>query len=90
MCNRARFDYGPQLLFDSTGKLFGERPRDNRFHPQELRPGSHNYTEVVTRLVARVYDKQVYDKQVFASPERACRRLAYIWVRSMYRPRTVA
>ena len=38
MCNRARFDGEPQTIFQSAAKLFNERPRDNRFHPQELRP----------------------------------------------------
>lgn len=43
MCNRARFDGEPEAIFESAGKLFGERPRDNRFNPQELRPKSRNY-----------------------------------------------
>ncbi len=30
-------------MFGSTGKLFGERPRENTFSPQELRPRSRNY-----------------------------------------------
>lgn len=38
MCNRARFAGEPETLFGSTGRLFGERPRDNRFDPRELRP----------------------------------------------------
>ncbi len=43
MCNRARFDGEPEAIFGSAGKLFGERPRDNRFNPQQLRPKSRNY-----------------------------------------------
>lgn len=43
MCNRARFTGEPETLWGSAGKLFGERPRDNRFNPQELRPKSRNY-----------------------------------------------
>lgn len=43
MCNRARFSGEPETLWTSTGKLFGERPRDNRFRPEELRPNSRNY-----------------------------------------------
>jgi putative SOS response-associated peptidase YedK len=30
-------------LFGATAELFSERPRDNRFNPQELRPKSRNY-----------------------------------------------
>jgi putative SOS response-associated peptidase YedK len=43
MCNRARFSGEPETLWASTGKLFGERPRSNRFEPEELRPNSLNY-----------------------------------------------
>lgn len=43
MCNRARMLGEPETLFGSAAKLFTERPRDNRFAPQELRPGSRNY-----------------------------------------------
>jgi hypothetical protein len=43
MCNRARFDSEPQAIFQSTAKLFDERPRDNRFRPQELCPKSRSY-----------------------------------------------
>ncbi len=43
MCNRARYKGEPETLFGSTGKLFGERPRENTFNPQELRPRSRNY-----------------------------------------------
>lgn len=38
MCNRARYRGEPDTLFGATNKLFVERPRDNRFDPQELRP----------------------------------------------------
>lgn len=43
MCNRARFDREPETLFNSTGRLFSERPRDNRFDPRELRPKGRAY-----------------------------------------------
>jgi len=43
MCNRARYAGEPDTLFQSAAKLFDERPRDNRFHPQELRPRSRSY-----------------------------------------------
>lgn len=43
MCNRARMMGEPETLFGSTATLFTERPRDNRFNPRELRPGSRNY-----------------------------------------------
>lgn len=43
MCNRARFQHEPDTLFGATNKLFDERPRDNRFDPQELRPKSRAY-----------------------------------------------
>lgn len=43
MCNRARYAGEPEALFGAANKLFGERPRDNRFNPQELRPKSRNY-----------------------------------------------
>ncbi|KHL24286.1 hypothetical protein PK98_15090 [Croceibacterium mercuriale] len=43
MCNRARFKGEPETLFGATSELFAERPRDNRFNPQELRPKSRNY-----------------------------------------------
>lgn len=43
MCNRARFTGEPETLWGSAAKLFGERPRDNHFNPQELRPKSRNY-----------------------------------------------
>lgn len=43
MCNRARFDGEPTTLFGSAAKLFGERPRDNRFDPRELRPKGRAY-----------------------------------------------
>lgn len=33
----------PETLWGSAAKLFSERPRDNRFHPSELRPKSRNY-----------------------------------------------
>ncbi|MBB3938373.1 hypothetical protein GGR39_000002 [Novosphingobium fluoreni] len=33
----------PETLWNSAGELFTERPRDNRFDPRELRPGSRNY-----------------------------------------------
>lgn len=43
MCNRARMMGEPETLFGSAATLFTERPRDNRFDPRELRPGSRNY-----------------------------------------------
>lgn len=43
MCNRARMDREPETLWQSAIELFSERPRDNRFDPRELRPGSRNY-----------------------------------------------
>ena len=43
MCNRARFRGEPEAIWGSASKLFGDRPRDNRFNPQELRPKSRNY-----------------------------------------------
>lgn len=43
MCNRARMRGEPQTLFGSSAKLFTERPRDNRFDPQELRPKGRAY-----------------------------------------------
>lgn len=43
MCNRARMQREPDTLWGSAAKLFGERPRDNRFNPVELRPKSRNY-----------------------------------------------
>ena len=33
----------PETLWGSAAKLFGQRPRDNRFNPRELRPKSRNY-----------------------------------------------
>jgi len=43
MCNRARFKGEPETLFGSVAELFRERPRDNRFDPQELRPKGRAY-----------------------------------------------
>ena len=43
MCNRARFMGEPETLFGSIAELFHERPRDNRFDPQELRPKGRAY-----------------------------------------------
>lgn len=43
MCNRARMSGEPETLWGSAAKLFGQRPRDNRFNPRELRPKSRNY-----------------------------------------------
>lgn len=43
MCNRARYDGEPETIFGSAKKLFGERPRDNRFDPKELRPKGRAY-----------------------------------------------
>ncbi len=43
MCNRARYAGEPADLFGSAAKLFVERPRDNRFNPQELRPKGRAY-----------------------------------------------
>ncbi|MHA6724260.1 SOS response-associated peptidase family protein [Sphingomonas sp. RS2018] len=43
MCNRARFMGEPATLFGAADKLFTERPRDNRFDPQELRPKNRSF-----------------------------------------------
>ncbi|MGO4169195.1 SOS response-associated peptidase family protein [Novosphingobium sp. YAF33] len=43
MCNRARMRGEPETLFGSAAHLFTERPRDNRFDPQELRPKGRSY-----------------------------------------------
>lgn len=43
MCNRARFAGEPADLFGSAARLFPERPHDNRFNPQELRPKGRAY-----------------------------------------------
>jgi putative SOS response-associated peptidase YedK len=43
MCNRARMSYEPETIFGATKALFGERPRDNRFDPRELRPRGRAY-----------------------------------------------
>jgi putative SOS response-associated peptidase YedK len=43
MCNRARFKGEPETLWGSISELFHERPRDNRFDPQELRPKGRAY-----------------------------------------------
>ncbi|MFK4874922.1 SOS response-associated peptidase family protein [Novosphingobium sp. ZW T3_23] len=43
MCNRARFKGEPETLWGSIAELFDERPRDNRFDPQELRPKGRAY-----------------------------------------------
>jgi hypothetical protein len=40
MCNRAPMWDESETLWGSTAKLFGERPRDNRFNPREPRPKS--------------------------------------------------
>jgi putative SOS response-associated peptidase YedK len=43
MCNRARYRGEPETLFGAGSQLFTERPRDNRFDPQELRPRNRSY-----------------------------------------------
>lgn len=43
MCNRARYAGEPETIFGAANKLFEERPRDNRFNPQELRPKGRAY-----------------------------------------------
>lgn len=43
MCNRARFKGEPETIFGAVAELFQERPRDNRFDPQELRPKGRAY-----------------------------------------------
>ncbi|MGE4404310.1 SOS response-associated peptidase family protein [Pseudomonas sp.] len=43
MCNRARMAGEPETIFGAAATLFSARPRDNRFDPRELRPGSRNY-----------------------------------------------
>ncbi|UUL84050.1 SOS response-associated peptidase family protein [Sphingomonas qomolangmaensis] len=43
MCNRARYAGEPDTIFAAANKLFGERPRDNRFDAKELRPKGRAY-----------------------------------------------
>jgi hypothetical protein len=43
MCNRARYLGEPDTLFGAAATLFDERPRDNRFDPQELRARNRSY-----------------------------------------------
>jgi putative SOS response-associated peptidase YedK len=43
MCNRARLKGEIETIWGSIAELFSERPRDNRFDPQELRPKSRSY-----------------------------------------------
>lgn len=43
MCNRARLSSEPETLWGASAALFDERPRDNRFDPQELRPRNRSY-----------------------------------------------
>lgn len=43
MCNRARYRGEPETIFGAANKLFSERPHDNRFSPQELRPKGRAY-----------------------------------------------
>lgn len=43
MCNRARMKGEIETIWGSVAELFSERPRDNRFDPQELRPRGRAY-----------------------------------------------
>ena len=43
MCNRARMQGEIETIWGSVTELFSERPRDNRFDPQELRPKGRAY-----------------------------------------------
>ncbi|MGF7156219.1 SOS response-associated peptidase family protein [Novosphingobium gossypii] len=43
MCNRARMKGEIETIWGSIAELFSERPRDNRFDPQELRPKGRAY-----------------------------------------------
>ncbi|AOR80776.1 hypothetical protein BES08_28645 (plasmid) [Novosphingobium resinovorum] len=43
MCNRARMKGEIETIWGSVAELFSERPRDNRFDPQELRPKGRAY-----------------------------------------------
>lgn len=43
MCNRARMKGEIETIWGSIAELFSERPCDNRFDPQELRPKGRAY-----------------------------------------------
>ncbi|GFE77197.1 SOS response-associated peptidase family protein [Novosphingobium panipatense] len=43
MCNRARMKGEIETIWGFVAELFSERPRDNRFDPQELRPKGRAY-----------------------------------------------
>lgn len=60
MCNRARMTHEPETLWGSAKTLFSERPRDNRFNPVELRPGSRNYV-VREQDGERAWDVMTWD-----------------------------
>lgn len=60
MCNRARMSNEPETRWGSAAKLFGERPRDNRFDPRELRPKSRNYV-VREQDGERAWDVMTWD-----------------------------
>ncbi|MBV2148336.1 SOS response-associated peptidase family protein [Sphingobium sp. AS12] len=60
MCNRARMSNEPETLWGSAAKLFSERPRDNRFSPNELRPKSRNYV-VREQDGERAWDVMTWD-----------------------------
>lgn len=61
MCNRARFRGEPEALFGAAATLFDERPRDNRFQPQELRPRSRNYVIRENAAGERGWDVMTWD-----------------------------
>lgn len=61
MCNRARYRGEPETLFGAAAKLFIERPRDNQFKPQELRPKSRNYVIRESADGERAWDVMLWD-----------------------------
>lgn len=50
----------PETIFGASATLFSERPRDNRFNPSELRPGSRNYV-IREQAGARAWDVMTWD-----------------------------
>lgn len=50
----------PETLFGSAAKLFSDRPRDNRFDPQELRPKSRSYV-IREEAGERAWDIMTWD-----------------------------
>lgn len=59
MCNRARYDGEPSTLFGSAKELFQERPRDNRFNPQELRPRGRAYDPAKTAVRGPIFPTRI-------------------------------